>query len=106
MQITNLTVRRLTPKEFEMAKKSWVTDGFVPAEDYWLATFDVDGETHEAGLRKGRRLDVAPGTQQIDVQLRVLESAFDADSFLPEAQAADIVRTVTEELEKRGWNLP
>jgi hypothetical protein len=106
MQITNLTVRRLTPEEFEMAKTAWVTDGFVPANDYWLATFDVDGQTHEAGLRKGRRLDVSSDTQQIDVQLRVLESAFDADSFLPEAQAADIVRAVIAEFEKQGWNLP
>jgi hypothetical protein len=106
MQITNLTVRRLTPEEFELAKKTWANKDFIPAEEYWLATFDVDGETHVAGLRKGRRHDVAPDTQQIDIQLRVLDSAFDEDIFLPEASAADIVRAVTEELEKRGWSLP
>jgi hypothetical protein len=106
MQISNLRVRRLTPEEFEMAKTAWVTDGFMPAEDYWLATFEVDEETHQAGLRRGRRLDVASGTEQVDVQLRVAESAFDADKFLPEAQAADIVMAVIAEFETQGWNLP
>ena len=106
MQITNLTVRRLTPEEFELAKKTWASGDFIPTEDYWLATFDVDGETHVAGLRKGRRSDVAPDIEQIDIQLRILDSAFDADSFLPEAQAADILTSVREELEKRRSNLP
>ena len=105
MQITNLTVRRLTPEEFEKAKTEWVTDGFAPAEDYCLATFEVDGETHQAGLRRGRRLDVASNTEQVDIQLRVAESAFDADKFLLEAQAADIVMAVIAEFETQGWNL-
>ncbi len=106
MQITNLTVRRLTPEELGMAKKTWASKEFNPTEDYWLATFEVGGEMHVAGLRKGRRLDVADDIQQIDIQLRVSDSAFDADKFMPEARAADILRAVSEELEKRGWNLP
>jgi hypothetical protein len=106
MQITNLTVRRLTPEEFEMAKKTWASEDFIPTEDYWLATFDLDGEVYFAGLRRGRRRDVAPDISQIDIQLRIPDSAFDADSFKPEAEAADILIAVTEEFEKRGWNLP
>jgi len=92
MQITNLTVRRLTPQELEMAKKTWASQEFVPTKDYWLATFDVNGQQHLAGLRKGRRHDVANNIEQIDVQLRIADSAFDADKFMPEAQAADIIR--------------
>ncbi len=106
MQVTNLTVRRLTPAELEMARKPWASAEFIPTEDYWLATFEVDGETHIAGLRKGRRHDVAEDIEQIDIQLRILDSAFDADYFMPEAEAADILTAVKAELEKRGWNLP
>jgi hypothetical protein len=49
---------------------------------------------------------VAEDIEQIDVQLRIVDSAFEADNFMPEANAADIVRAVSEQLEKGGWNLP
>jgi len=106
MQITNLTTRRLTASEFEMAKKTWASEDFIPTEDYWLANFEVDGESYFAGLRKGRRRDVSPGTEQIDIQLRIPDAAFDADRFPPEAHAADVLTFVREEMDKRGWNLP
>jgi hypothetical protein len=106
MKITKLTVRRLTPEELGLAKKTWANAEFIPTEDYWLATFDVDGEEHLAGLRRGRRFDVAEDISQIDIQLRIRDAAFDEDKFMPEAKAADILRAVNDELEKGGWNLP
>lgn len=70
------------------------------------ATFEIDGQKHQAGIRRGRRVDVADDTDQINVQLRVREDAFDVDTFIPEAKVADIVKAVSEKFEKgEYWKL-
>jgi hypothetical protein len=106
MLLSNFTVRRLTQQEFVLAKKTWASDDFLPTEPYWLAAFEIDGQPYLAGLRSGRRKDVAEDVRQIDIQLRIPDAAFDEDSFIPEAQVAAILRAVNDKLETDGWNLP
>lgn len=109
MKLTNFVVRKLdnTRGELDLAKKEWANSEFIPSDEFWLATFEIDGKKHEAGIRRGRRVDIADDTDQIDVQLRVREEAFDADTFMPESQVADIVKAVSEEFEKgEYWKIP
>jgi len=49
----------------------------------------------------GRRKDVADTIDQYDIKLRVRDEQFDEDSFIPEATAADILRLVDTEMQKR-----
>ena len=109
MVITNFVVRKLdnTRGELDLAKKEWANPEFIPSDEFWLATFEIDGEKHQAGIRRGRRVEVADDMEQVDVQLRVREEAFDADVFIPEADVAGIVKAVSEEFEKgEYWKLP
>ena len=99
MVITNFLVRKLddTHGELATAKKMWANPEFIPSDEFWLATFEVESQKYQAGIRRGRRTDVAEDIPQIDVQLRVPEEAFDADSFIPESDVADITKAVGEE---------
>jgi hypothetical protein len=106
MLITKFTVRKLdnTKGELDLAKQKWADSEFIPSDEYWLATFEVDGQKHQAGIRRGRRVDVASDMDEFSVQLNVREEAFEADTFLAEADVANIVRAVGEEFEKgRYW---
>lgn len=107
VDLTKFTVRKLTSDEGQLAKTLWASGEFVPTDEYWLAEFEVDGTKRQAGIRRGRRHDVAKDMDQIDVQLRVNEDEFDRDTFIPEAQVADIVKAVGEEFEKgQYWKKP
>jgi hypothetical protein len=100
MLIKNFVVTKLdnTRGALDLAKRLWATNkDFIPSDDYWLATFEIDGVKHQAGIRRGRRIDVADDISQIDVQLRVPEESFDADAFMPETEANEIVVAVGAE---------
>ena len=88
--------------EVDAAKQKWGSEypEFVLSDDLWLATFEIDGETHHAGIMLGRRVDVAEDVEQISVNLRVRDEAFDDDEFLPLWDVADITRCVYEEFAK------
>jgi hypothetical protein len=96
--ITNFAVRKLTNSngELDQAKRLWKTPEFIATDDFWHATFDVDGVKREAGIRLGRRVDVAEDLDGIDINLRINEAEFDADNLIPESDVADIVRAVQE----------
>jgi hypothetical protein len=104
MVLINFKVRKIdnTLGELDLAKKKFASPEFLPTNDFWLASFEVDGEglKREAGIRRGRRVDVAPGTDMIDVQIRIAEEEFDADRFIPESNVAEIARAVSEEFIK------
>jgi|HubBroStandDraft_4_1064222.scaffolds.fasta_scaffold167904_2 hypothetical protein len=107
MLITNFVVRKLdnTSGKLDAAKKVWANKDFIPSGDYWVAAFDVDGEKRYAGVCRGRRVDVADNVDQFDFQLRVNEEEFDADVFIPESEAAEILKAVSEEfMEGEYWN--
>src|SRR5258708_33436646 len=108
MVLTNVAMRRLTPEEREVAKGLWADAEFLPTDEYWLADFEVDGLKRQAGIRRGRRVDVAEDMEQTDVQLRINQEELDEDiPLIPEAQVADIVKAVSQEFEKgEYWNLP
>jgi len=108
MPITsNLSFRRLTTTEQRQAEKRWADDEFVPTGEYWLATFDMDGQKHYAGVRSGHGKTVAPDIRQFQINLRVSEEALDADVFIPEAIVADITREIGEAFEQgEYWNNP
>ena len=103
MVLTNFTVRKLdnTKGELDLAKEKWASGEFISSDDLWLATFEMNGETHHAGIRLGRRVDVAEDINQIDIQLRVREEAFDADDFITEWEVANITRSVYDEFAKQ-----
>jgi hypothetical protein len=107
MVLGNFTVRRLTPAEREMAEKLWADEEFLLTDEYWLADFEIDSLKRQAGIRRGRRVDVAGDIDQIDVQLRINQEELDEDSpLIAEAQVADIVRAVSKEFEKgEYWKL-
>jgi hypothetical protein len=109
MVITNFIVRKLdnTNGKLDLAKKEWANKEFIPSEDYWVAAFDIDGEKRYAGICRGRRVDVADDTDQFDFQLRINDEEFDADFLLPESQAAEILKAVSEEFIKgEYWKRP
>jgi hypothetical protein len=108
MIVDNFVVRRLTAAERELAKSLWGNEDFVPTDDYWLATFEVDGVRREAGIRAGKRADVGKNHPLMaDVQLRVNESEFDADKFISESQVAEVTKLVGEKFESgRYWEEP
>jgi hypothetical protein len=68
----------------------------------------MDGLKRQAGVRRGRRANVAEDMDMIDVQLRVNQEELDEDSpHIPEAQVADIVRLVGEEfMNGEYWKRP
>jgi hypothetical protein len=105
MKITNFSARKLDDSngELSLAKQKWQTNDFIMTDDLWVATFEIDGLKRYAGIRRGRRADVAPGTNQVDIFLRVNEEEFDADKFISEADAADIIRLVTPEFLNGGY---
>jgi hypothetical protein len=102
MKIKNFTVKKLdnTKGELDLARKKWADSEFIPSDEYWLATFEMDGEKHHAGIRRGRRVDVANDIVQFNVQLNVREDAFGADTFLSEGEVADITKAVSDEFLK------
>jgi hypothetical protein len=104
MVLNDFAVRKLTADEVRANKENWdradKENHFIPTDDYWVATFELDGERHSAGIRHGRRTDVAAGTVQLDVQLFISDETFEADTFMPEARAADILRVVGAEFGK------
>jgi hypothetical protein len=102
MTITNFTVRKLnnTYGELALAKEKFKSPGFISTDDVWIASFEIDGMKREAGIRRGRRTDVAEDVDMVDVQLRVGEVEFDADTFIPESQVAEITRAVYDEFLK------
>lgn len=106
MAITNFIVRKLdnTNGKLDLAKKEWANKEFIPSEDYWIAAFDVDGKKRYAGICRGRRVDVPDDIAQFDFQLRINEEEFEADVFLPESQAAEILKAVSEKfMEGEYW---
>jgi hypothetical protein len=108
MVIRNFSVRRLTPAERKLAEKLWADGEFLPTDEYWLADFEIDGMKRQAGIRWGRRADVAPDMRQFNVQLRVNQEELDEDiPLIAEAQVADIVKVVSQEFEKgKYWERP
>jgi hypothetical protein len=102
MDFANFRVRKLdnTKGELTLAKKEWASPEFISSDDLWLVTFELEGEQHQAGVMRGRRVDVANGTEQFDVQLRVSEKAFDADKFIPEWDVAEITKAISEKFLK------
>jgi hypothetical protein len=102
--IKNFSVRKLdnTLGELELAKKKFASPEFIPTNEFWLASFEIEGEglKREAGIRRGRRVDVAEDMDMIDVQIRVAEEEFAADKFIPESNVAEIARAVSEEFIK------
>jgi hypothetical protein len=100
--LTNFRVAKLdnTKGLLDQAKEKWASPEFISSNDLWLASFEMNGETHHAGVRLGRRVDVAEDINQIDIQLGVREEAFDADKFIPEWEVADITRAVYDEFLK------
>jgi hypothetical protein len=109
MLITNLVFKKLdnSSGKLDLAKKEWANKEFIPSNDYWVAAFEADGEKRYAGICRGRRVDVAEGTYQLDFQLRVNEEEFDADTFIPETKAAEILKAFSEVIMKREiWELP
>ncbi len=105
--ITNFQVRRLTPAEATRAQKKWASSEFIQSGEYWLATFEINGVQHKAGIQRGRRAEVAEDTDQFEVHLRVREEDFDNDVFIPEAEVANITKAVGEAFEKgEYWKLP
>jgi hypothetical protein len=108
MVITNFIIKKLdnSSGKLELAKKEWANKEFIPSDDYWVASFEVDGEMRYAGVCKGRKVDVAGDITQFDFQLRVNDEEFDADAFIPESQAAEILKAVSEEFMNREcWKL-
>jgi hypothetical protein len=105
--LTNFAVRRLTPEERELAKGLWASGEFLPTDEYWLAEFEIDGLKRQAGIRRGRRADVAEDMDQFDIQLRISQEELDEDvPLIAEAQAADILTIVRAEWEKgEYWNI-
>lgn len=104
---SNLSFRRLTPAEQKEAEKRWADDEFIPTGEYWLATFNMDGEKHYAGVRSGHGKTVAPDIRQFQINLRVSEKAFNSDIFIPEARVADITKEIGEAFEQgEYWNKP
>jgi len=99
MVIKNFTVRKLdnTHGELDLAKEKFASPEFISSDDLWLASFEIEGKKREAGIRRGRRVDVAEGTDMVDVQLRVNEEEFDADAFIPESDVAEITKAVYAE---------
>jgi hypothetical protein len=98
--ITNFRVKKLRSGDIERAKVQWASSEFISSDDLWIASFDMDGETHHAGLRLGRRPDVAEDIEQLDILLRVREEAFDADKFIPEWDVGGITQAVYDEFMK------
>ena len=84
-----------------MAKKEWANRNLFPSDDYWVAAFEADGQMRYAGVSKGKRVNVAEDTTQFDFHLRVNEAEFDADTLIPESQAAEILKAVSEEFMNR-----
>jgi hypothetical protein len=56
MVITNFLVRKLddTHGELATARKLWANPEFIPSDEYWLATFEVESQKYQAGIRRGR----------------------------------------------------
>jgi hypothetical protein len=108
MVITNFVVRRLTSAEQGLAQKLWASGEFLPTGEYWLAEFEINGLKRQAGIRRGRRADVAQNMDQFDIQLRVNQEELDEDvPLIAEAQAANILTIVRAEWEKgEYWKLP
>ena len=76
--------------------------GFVQTSaNVWIASFEADGVLRHAAIRLGRRPDIADDLKGYQVQLRVEEAELDADTLIPEATVADIVKLVGDEFEKR-----
>lgn len=108
MTLSNFAVRRLTAGELELAKGLWASGEYLPTEEYWLADFEIDGLKRQAGIRRGRRANVAEDIDQFDIQLRINQEELDEDvPLIAEAQAADILTIVRAEWEKgEYWKLP
>jgi len=102
MEVTNFTVRKLDNShgELDLANKKFASPEFIPTNEVWLASFEVDGVKRQAGIRRGRRVDVAANMDMVDVQLRVGEEEFDADKFIPESKVAEITKAVSREFLK------
>jgi hypothetical protein len=98
--ITNFQVIRLNPVDAAAAQKKWASPEFVQSGKYWLASFEIDGVKHVAGIQSGRRTEITANIEQYEVQLNVRAEAFDNDVFIPEAEVADITRAVGEAFEK------
>jgi hypothetical protein len=100
MEIKNFSVRKLAPSESALAAKKWASAEFIQSGEYWLVTFEINGVQHHAGIQRGRRAEVSADIDQFEVQLNVRDEDFDNDTFIPEAQVADITRMVGEEWER------
>jgi len=100
MVLTNFTARKLHNGDLEEAKAKWASPEFISSDDLWLASFEMNGEKPYAGIRLGRRIDVAEDIEQLDVQLRVRDEAFDSDTFIPEWGVAEITRAIYDEFLK------
>jgi hypothetical protein len=105
MKLTNFSLGEITDtaKRDELNSIMKREDGaFVPTSvRVWMASFEAEGIPRHAAIRLGRRPDIADDLKGYQAQLRVEESEFDADTFIPEATVADIVKLVGEEFEKR-----
>lgn len=104
MVLKNFLVRKLDDSvgELSLAQKKFASPEFIPTNEVWLASFEIEGEgiKREAGIRRGRRVDVAEDMDMIDVQLRVGEEEFEADRFIAETKVAEITRAVGDEFVK------
>ncbi len=100
--LTNFKIHKIdnSKGDLDQLKQKMATPDFIFSDDLWIATFDLDGEAHAAGIARGRRPDVAEDIEQLHVQLRVRDEAYDADKFLAEWDVADITRSVLEEFAK------
>lgn len=103
MVLSNFAVQEIADvKQRDELNGKLASEEFVQTDPRaWIASFDVDGVAYHAGVRLGHRKDVADDLTQYDIQLRIRDDQFDNDSFIPEATAADILRLVDAEIQKR-----
>jgi len=103
MVLSKFTVHEVTDvKQRDELNAKLADDEFIQTEPrVWIISFESDGVAYSAGFRLGRRKDVADTIDQYDIKLRVRDEQFDEDSFIPEATAADILRLVDTEMQKR-----
>ena len=102
MTITNFRLHKLSREHSDALKEKLANPGeFTPSEDNaYIAEFEVDGVPYHAGIRLGRRTDVAEDIEQYDAQLRIRDESWETDSFIPEWTVADILKLLRPMIDK------
>jgi hypothetical protein len=102
MELRNFRLDEITDANLRTQLNSKLADGeFVPTSPrVWIADFVADGVRYQAAIRLGHRAEIASDIEQVDVQLRIRDEDFDADTFLSMWKIAQVTKAVGDEFQK------